>query len=123
MLQGTTDAQEELVFLKGLEDVVVGAPANGFQGGRDVVDGGNHDDRDFGVVLAEPIEELDAVHLGHDHVAEDEIRGDALDLLLGGAAVANRGAVIPLGFEHCRDDFADGFFVVHDQYIFKVHDR
>jgi hypothetical protein len=29
--------------------------------------------------------------------------------------------LIALGFEHGRNDFADGFFVVHDKYVFEVH--
>ena len=89
-----------MILLEGLQDVVIGAATNGFESGGDVVDGGDHDDRDFGIILAEPVEEFNAVHLGHDHVAEDEVRGHALDLILGGAAVADRRALIALGFEH-----------------------
>ncbi len=122
MLQGAADAEEELVFLKGLEDVVVSAAADGFQSGRNVVDGGDHDNGNFRIVLAEPIEEFDAVHLGHDHVAEDEIGGEALDLVLCGAAVADGSTLVTLGLEHRRNDFANGFFVVNYQYVFKVHD-
>ena len=121
MLQRAANAEEKLVFLKRLEDVVVGAAANGFEGRGNVVDGGDHDHRDFGIVLAQPVEQFDAVHFRHDHVAQDEIGRDALDLVLRGAAVADGGAVIALRFEHGRNDFANGFFVVHDQYVFQVH--
>ena len=69
VLKGAADAEEELVLFKRFEDVVVGTAADGFEGGRDVMDGGDHDDGNFGVVFAEPIEQLDAVHFGHDHVA------------------------------------------------------
>src|SRR5262249_54535903 len=82
-----------------------------------------HDDGNFGVVLAEPIEEFDAIHFRHDHVAEDEIRRDALDLILGRSTIADRCAVIALGFEHGRNDFTNRFLVVDDEYVFQVHDN
>lgn len=69
VLKSPTDSQEELVFFKGLEDVVVSAAADGFESRGNVMDGCDHDHRDFGVVFAQPVEKLDAVHFGHDHVA------------------------------------------------------
>ncbi len=93
MLQGAADAEEELIFFEGLQDVVVGAATDGFEGGGNVVDGGDHDHGHFGVILPEPVEEFDAVHFRHDHVAQDQVRCDALDLVLGRAAIADRGAL------------------------------
>jgi len=89
MLKSAANAEEELVFFKGLEDVVIGTPADGFQCGGDIVDGGDHDHRDFGVIFSEPIEQFDAVHFRHDHVAQDEIRRGAFNLLLSSAAIAH----------------------------------
>ena len=57
MLKSAAHAEEKLVFLERLEDVVVGAAANGFESGGDVVNSCDHDHRNFGVVLAEPIEQ------------------------------------------------------------------
>ena len=51
MLQRAADAEEKLILFERLQDVVVGAAANGFESGGDVVDGGDHDHRNFGVVL------------------------------------------------------------------------
>src|SRR5580704_13834422 len=87
VLQSAANAEEELIFLKGLEDVIVSAAANGFESGGNIVDGGDHDHRDFGIVLTKPVQELDAIHLGHDHVAQNEIGCDALDLVLSRTAV------------------------------------
>ena len=51
MLQRAAHAEKQLVFFERLEDVVIGAAANGFEGGGNVVDGGDHDHRDFGIIL------------------------------------------------------------------------
>jgi len=118
VLKGAADAEEELIFFKRFEDVVVGTAADGFEGGRDVMDGGDHDDRNFGVIFAEPIEQLYAVHFGHDHVAQDEIRRGLFDLLLGSSAIAYGRAAITFRFEHGGNDFSNRFFIVDDQYLF-----
>src|SRR6184192_1118910 len=57
-------------------------------------------DRDIRVKLAHPFQKLDAVHLRHDHVAQDQVGPGALDVLLGSAAVVRYGATVALGFEH-----------------------
>jgi hypothetical protein len=82
------------------------------------VDGGDHNHRNFWIVLAEPFKELDAVHFRHDHVAEDQIGGGALDNILRRPTVTDRRAVITLGLEHGGNDFANGFFVVDHQNVF-----
>jgi len=38
--------------------VIVGAAAYGFESGGNIVDGGDHDDRDFWIILTQPFEEL-----------------------------------------------------------------
>src|SRR5262249_26241112 len=100
VLQSAPNAEEQLVFLKGLEDVVVSAATDRFEGGLDVVDGGDHNHRNFRVELAHPLKEFDAVHLRHDHVAKDEVRSELLNLFLGSAAVVAGRAAIALGLEH-----------------------
>ena len=117
-MERASNAEEELVFLERLENVVVGAAANGFEGGGDVVNGCDHDHRDFGVVFTEPVEELNTVHFGHDHVAEDKIGRGPCDLLLSSAAIANGGAAIALGFEHGGNDFSNRFFIVNNEDLF-----
>src|SRR5208282_1158861 len=100
MLKSAADAEEELVFLERLEDVVVSAAPDGFQSCGNVMDGGNHDDGDFGVIFAKPIKQLDTVHFGHDHVAQHEVRRGPFDLFLSSAAIAYGRAAIAFGFEH-----------------------
>src|SRR6266478_1244611 len=52
MLQGAPDAEEKLVLLKRLQNIVVSAPPYGLQGCGNVVNRGDHNYRDFRVVLA-----------------------------------------------------------------------
>ena len=118
MLQGAANAEEELILLKGLEDVIVGAAADGLESGGDVVNGGDHDDGNVGLGFANPFEELEAIHLGHDHVAKNEIGGEAEHLLLGKAAIADDAAGKSLGLQQGGHDFANRLFVVDDQDFF-----
>lgn len=118
MLKSAAHAEEELILFEGLEDVIVGAAADGFESGGNVVNGCDHDHRDFGVIFAEPIEKFDAVHFGHDHVAKDEIRGGPFNLLLSSAAIAHGRAAIALRFEHGGNDFSNRFLIVDDQNLF-----
>jgi hypothetical protein len=106
---------------KRFQNVIVSAAANGFEGGGNIVDGGDHDHRDFRVVLTEPFQEFDAVHLRHDHVAEHQVRSGPLNLILRSAPVAYRGAAITFGLQHGGNDFADGFLVINDKYVFDFH--
>ena len=121
MLQGAFHAVVELILLKGFQDVVVGAAANGFECGRNVVDGGHHNDRDFGVKAVQPIKKLDAVHFRHDHVAQDQVRSLLADIVLSGAAIAHCGTTVAARFEHGRYNLANGLFVVHYQDMIGVH--
>src|SRR5712664_1646659 len=82
---------------------------------------GDHDYRDFRVVLAKPLQELDTVHLWHDHVAQHQVWSGPLDLVLCRAAVAYSRAAITLGLQHGGNDFADRFLVIDDKYVFYVH--
>ena len=96
VLQRASNAQKELVLFEGLEDVVIGPATNGFESSGNVVDGGDHDHRHFGIVLPHPLEETDPVHLRHDHVAQNKVGRGLLDLVLGDAAILHGRAMIAL---------------------------
>ena len=83
MLQGAAHAHEELILFKRLQDVVVSTAPDRFQGCGNVVNRRDHNHRDFVVRDAEPVQELDAVHLGHDHVAQDQVGPKFAKLILG----------------------------------------
>ncbi len=72
-LEGLLDAEEELLGLEGLLDVVLGSELDRLDGvlERGV---GRHDDRELlGVSLADLAEEPEAVRVREPHVHEDEI--------------------------------------------------
>jgi hypothetical protein len=69
VLKGALDAVVKLVFLERFQDVIVGTAADGFEGRGNVVDGGDHNNGYFWVEAVQPVEESDAVHLRHNHVA------------------------------------------------------
>ncbi len=121
VLKSASNAQKKLVLFEGLEDVVIGAAANGFQCCGNVMDCRDHDHRHFGIVLAHPFQQPDPVHLGHDHVAQHQVGRCLLDLVLRDAAVLHGRAVITLRLEHGRDDFSNRFLIVHDENVFHLH--
>ncbi len=123
VLQRSSHAQEELVLLERFEDVVIGSAANGFERRGNVVDGRDHDDRHFRIVLPHPFEEANPVHLRHDHVAQDKIGRCFFNLVLRDAAVLHGRAAIALGLEHGRDDLSNRLLIVHDQNVFHLHVR
>ena len=120
MLQRAAHAQEKLVLFKRLQDVVVGAATDGFERRGDVVDRRDHNDGHVGVKLTHPFQKLDAIHLRHDHVAQNQVGSGAFDVFLRNAAVVRHRAAVAFGFEHRRNDFSNRFFVVHDKYVLSV---
>ncbi len=64
------------------------------------MDRGNHDDGNFRVVTAEPIEQLEAVHFRHDQIEQDEVRRLLANRFLSDPPIAKSGAMIAAGFQH-----------------------
>ena len=110
-------AKIELVFFERLKDIVVRASPDRFERRREVVHRRDHDDRDVGVSLVQPLDQAEAVHFRHDHVAEDQIHRLLTEVLLSQATVAHRSTLVPLSFEERRDNFPNGFFVVNNKYL------
>ena len=50
-----------------------GAAAYGFDGGRDVANGRGHADRRRTILLAEPLQQIEARTLGYPHFQEDRL--------------------------------------------------
>ena len=74
VLQGLGDGHQDFFILEGLEDVIEGA----FFHGRDRffhgAERGHDDHRQIRVEALQLVQELDAAHLGHLHVGEDEVQ-------------------------------------------------
>ena len=83
--------------------------------------GRDHNDRDVAVVRAQPGEQLQAVHLRHDHVAEHQIHGMITQQVERLAAISNGDTLVALSLQQSRDNFPDGFFVVGYQNVIVGH--
>src|SRR5260370_578695 len=94
VLQCAPNAQKELILLERLQDVIIGPAANRFEGPGNVMNRCNHDHRHFRIVLPHPFQQPDAVHLRHNHVAQDKVGSCLFDLVLRNAAVVYGRAVI-----------------------------
>ena len=104
----------ELGALEGFEEIVNGAAAEGVGGDVDVVDGGEHDDGEAGVVSCELIEEADAVGAGHHDVGEDEVVGGVLlEVRQGLFCAFDDGCGVAAAGEQGGDDGAHGGFIVY----------
>ena len=110
-----------MVFFERFQDVVVGPAANRFQRRGNIMDGGHHDDGNLRVELANPVQQLDAVHLRHDHVAQNQVWRLFLDQILGGAPIAHRHALVAFRLQHGRNHFSNRFLVIHYKYLFQLH--
>ena len=65
--------------LKGLLDVVVGARLHRLEGEVDVAVGAHHDDRRRVLLGLERGQQVEAAHLGHAHVGEDDVGAERVD--------------------------------------------
>ena len=118
-LQRALGHQHQPVGLERLLDEVVGAALDGGDRGFDVAVAGDHHHRQFGVLLLDGVEQLQAVELGalQPDVEEDEVRPARHD---GGqrlVAVARGARLVALVLQDAGDQVADIGFVVDDQNI------
>ena len=122
VLDGSEDDAFKFGALEGFEEIVDGAAAEGAGDDVDVVDGGEHDDGDAGVVGAEMVEEGESVGAGHHDVGEDEVVVGVLLEASDGVFGAFSGVdgVSAAGEKGCCD-CSHGFFVVDYQDSFLRH--
>ena len=120
LLAHALDGGNELLVAEGLQKIVRRTEAERRAGIVEVVVGGEHDDVSGAAALAQDAHHLDAVHVRHPHVGDDEVGAVALGggqtlLAVGGFAdhgAAERG---PVDAEH--DAAAHHGLVVNDQYL------
>jgi len=90
MLQRAAYTRNSWSFFERLQNVVVRAAPDRFQRRGNIVYRRNHNYGHVRVVFAHPVQQLYAVHFRHDHVAEHEVRRDALYVVLRSPAVVHR---------------------------------
>ena len=111
------DAGDEVAHGEGFGDVVVGAEAEAGDHVVVGVAGGEEDDGDVGGLRVgfEAPGHLESVEVVHHDVEEDEVVGG--DAPREGAEGVGRGVdAVAFEGEVVADAFADGFFVVDDEY-------
>ena len=75
MVEGALHGGHQVLALKGLEQIVVGAAAHGVDGHADVVNGRDHDDGKIGLLRMDAVEQGDAVSVLHHDVGEHQVEG------------------------------------------------
>src|SRR6266699_2008503 len=109
------DHQLELVVVEGLRDVVGGAQLHRLD--RDLLraEGGDHDDRRLGRVLAHPAQDVHAAHVLEAQVGDDEVVGILREPREGLLARVYGVDLVPARAEQALDGDADRALVVDDQ--------
>ena len=111
----------EFRLFERLGEVIERADANRFDHGGDFVRAGKHDDVERAVHLHQLPQRLEAVHLRHQHVQNDEIRALArTDALEGFLAAGHRFHVEAVHFQQRLEILSNARFVVHYQNFFFV---
>ena len=123
MFQRAPHAQVELIFLEWLQNVVVRAGADGFERDRNVVHRRDHDHRDVRIVQAQLAQKLQAVHLRHHDVAQDQVERVFAESFEAQLAVRAGRALKALRVQKRRDNLAYRLFVVYNEDFFLRHGR
>src|SRR6516164_9104778 len=111
--------QQQTIGLERLFDEIIGAALDRGHRGFDIAMARNHDDRQFGMLLLEAVEQLQAIKPAalQPNIEENEI-GPARNY--GGkrlVAVAGRAGAMALVLQNARDQLADICLIVDDQDI------
>src|ERR1700722_17516220 len=115
MIERALHGVQQLLALKRLEEVVVGSATHGVNGYADIVNGGDHDDRQIGLKGVDALEESDAVDVVHHDVSEHKIKGVQLQSVESVAAVGGLLDCVSLALKSGGDHGADGGLVVDDE--------
>ena len=110
------NAGQDLLHLKGLDDVVVGAP---LQAGDLVLGlplGGEHDDRGA-ALLPDFFQDRPAVHDGQHDVQQHQVGLKGAEILHALAAVLGHLGLKALFFQVEVEQFGDISVVLYDQYL------
>src|SRR5580698_3841587 len=109
----------EIALFERLGEVIVSADANRLDDGADFVGAAQHDDVKAAIELQELAQDVDAVHLWHQHVENDEIGAIAVaDLGERFFAGANGFDIESVNLEQSLKILANARFVVHHENLF-----
>src|SRR5271168_5552782 len=95
--------------------VAVGAEVHGVNGGVHGGDAGNKDEDRRGRNFLGILQQLDAIHIGHADVGDDDVEDLGGEAALGGLAVGNDFDLVAFLAEADFEQLGDGGFVVNDE--------
>ena len=87
----------------------------GAEGEHFVAKAGEEDDGGFGGEFLDGVAELEAVHVGHGLVGDDEVEGLAAEDAEGGGAVGGGVNGVAVAGEEFGEEFADDVLVIDDE--------
>ena len=109
----------EVALFEGLGQIVVRADADRFHYGANLIRAAQHDDVQAAVELQEFFQGVDAVHFGHQHIQDDEVRplavADLADDFLTGADGLDIESV---HLQERLQIFADTRLIIDDKNLF-----
>ena len=111
----------QLLQIHGLLDVVEGTELHRLHRAFDRAVGGQHDDREDGIELADPLQEIDPAHPRQPNVREHDIRLQALEQLEGLLTRARDFGLVAVVQQKGFGGPGKGLFVVDDQDGGAVH--
>ena len=108
-------AQEDRV--EGFGDIILGAQLDAADDALDLVEGGNHDDRQMlqGGIGFHASQDFAPIEAGHEQIEQDKIELAGADLFKGIPAIADCGDGIAEFFEPAAEQFAVRFVIVGEQ--------
>ena len=121
LFEGSLHCVEEGLFVKGFDDVVIGACLDA---GLGRVDRRCTRDHDHGNVM--PLDcfdlskELNAIHLFHPNVRNNRVKGMGVKLLKGLGGLSDCPNIVPFKGESLLDGPPDGLLIVHHQDPFRI---
>ena len=113
--------QEDLIFLKGLIDVVVSSALEGFDGEVTASESAHDDDRGVELSLLEFFEKFESTDSWHPDIGEDEIIRSAEEFFEPLFAIGDGAHLPALGAKEQGEHMADALFVVDDQNLGFIH--
>ena len=119
---GPVGQQLQLLQIHRLLHVVEGAELDRLDRALDGAVRGHDDDRDGGIELADPSEQLDAAHAGKAHIGEHHIGPEALDQLLGPFSIAGDLRLVPCLRQEGLDRARERALIVDDEHGRPTHD-
>src|SRR5690606_10478825 len=115
LLEDTADQHAEFLEVHRLHEVVERAELHGLDGRLHRAVPGEHHKLGLGVFIADVLEQLHAVHLGHLEVRQDQVHGLIAEQQEGLLAIGGEEDLLRLALKGPLEALAGVLFVVYDQ--------